>query len=255
MLKPAAWFLFLALAAAARGELPPAYTKYLEAARNWGPGRSTPGASLAATELKREKTAAGTAVTYRLSARGVATSLPLVLVLWPLEKSMPAPLLQNLRVAGDGTVLCGAGPASCGPGQMANMPVSLTFYAAKGEPKRVALMTRDAQVRAVANIVPFPLAAMDRGCSVQAMLLAPNAAAVLVRGEGFAPKAALEFRGSSGGAPQVHQAKADAAGRFETVILPEVRGKTSGTHTLSLSSGACHPEIGFAWGVGAGRPE
>src|SRR5579862_7702298 len=167
---------------------------------NWGPKASSPGVTLTLKETGRDKGAAGTLITYRLTATGFAPGTRLNLLRWPLNQAV-GPVMGGIVIDASGTAVCGepaagasapaadpdapktaadtqtgqgkaAAPAiaPCTKTMKANAPVEITTAVAKGEAIRVALVAEDRKSGAAASVVPFPLVGEDKGCKLQILL-------------------------------------------------------------------------------------
>ncbi len=77
---------------------------------HWGPDISTPGISMALTEVKRAKTPEGTTqVSYRMTASGFTPDEKLMLVRWPLDAPAGA-VIGGIGIDDKGMAVCGAAP-------------------------------------------------------------------------------------------------------------------------------------------------
>jgi hypothetical protein len=107
----------------------------------------------------------------------------------------------------------------------------------------------DSKLRAFAKIVPLPNEASNRGCTVEAVQLAPEGRFVLVEGRGFPPNAQLAIDRVGGGEHSTAKAKANSDGRYFDLILPFQKGQQSGTTTVKAEATGCAPSVTFDWGV------
>jgi hypothetical protein len=221
------------------------------AQKNWGPRMNTPGTEIHLTESRRERSARGTVVYYRLSATGLPGDAVYTLFSTTLGLQS-TPVLEGVTFDRSGQAVCAGTPGTC-QGEKPNDPIDLAILAARGEPKRFAVLSEDKESKAFAYVVPFPIMGKDRGCSVEAVLLTAKAEAVLIHGSGFAPGTAVDFRGVSEGEVQHSRSNAQQDGRFYEVALPYVKGKARGKAKVTLESSACSPSLSFDWGEGADR--
>jgi hypothetical protein len=166
---------------------------------------------------------------------------------WGLDDSLQ-PVIKRLSLLQDGTAACpGTTAALCGLAKP-NDPLYLNFFGAEGEALRLALTTPEGKPLATTSITPFPLVSKDKGCKLSAILLMPEAVAILIEGEGFTPNAPVPLMGNSSGEKQDLMHQTDAHGNLRFVILPSTIGRDSGTITIRPNAGRCHPQVTVPWG-------
>jgi hypothetical protein len=205
------------------------------------------GATIKLRELGRQYLSDRTFVKHELIVSGVEPKGPYTLMRWGLDNSLE-PVFKKVSVLEDGTLACPATiPALCGLAKPGD-PLDLNFYGTAGEALSLALTTLEGKPIATTSITPFPLASNDKGCKLSAIVLMPEAVAILIEGEGFTPNAPVPLIGNSSGEKQdlVHQA--DAHGKLQFVILPSTIGHESGTITVRPNAGPCHPQVTVPWG-------
>lgn len=260
-------------------------TRVASAMANWGPKASSPGITLTMNETSREKAAAGTMITYRLTATGFAPRTRLTLLRWPLNQGV-TPVMNGLVVDPSGTVVCGppaaapiapsasegasgapsaagsssgAAPASntpaCTKTMQPNGPVEITATAARGEAIRVGLLAEDKKSGAAASVVPFPVLGEDKGCKLQVVLGAKDAELVLIEGDGFKADVPFTAGTETFGEKTSLAAKPDVQGHFVAAMTPYVQGHDSGDTVVYYQSGACTPTVSFHWGKGSYKAE
>jgi len=185
---------------------------------------------------------------YHLKVSGAPHDQPFTLMAWPVTRSEPGAIMNGLAVAQDGTVGCPANsPGSCVQ-RYKGAELRLIYEAGQGEIFRHALVSADQKARIFFSIVPDPILASDRACSLEVVRLSPNFELVLVRGKGFQPGEDLRFHTQS--YQEVHDlpAKADAKGEFQAQLTPSVKGRVAGTTDVTVAGKACTPTISFNWG-------
>lgn len=232
--------------------LPPEQASYLQKVSKmqmaWGAPMSTPGSTLELREMGRERSGDRTVVTYRIYGHGLPTDQVYTLVRWPLN-GQPEAVLSGVTLGQDAMAICsGAGPQFCGDSATPNDPIDLKTFGGKGEPFRIALEAQDHQHRTAASIAPFPVKAESKGCSLESILIMPNAEAILIQVFGFAPNASVEFISDSSGEKRSQKETADATGHLKFVVLPYKEGLDDGTDTIQPSNGACQPSLTVPWG-------
>ncbi len=261
---------------------------------NWGPKASSPGITLTMKETGREKAAAGTMISYRLTATGFAPGTRLNLLRWPLNQGV-IPLMGGIVIDASGNAVCGApaptvnAPSTLGtgasgtgaPGAQAgaqetgqnagqgaplratpctttmkvNDPVEITTTAAKGEAIRVALVAEDRTSGAAASATPFPDMGEDKGCKLEILLGSKDAELVLIKGEGFKADVPFSLGAETFGQKVSLSAKPDAQGTFYAAMTPYVQGHDNGDTVVYYQSDACTPTVSFHWGKGSYKAE
>ena len=129
-------------------------------------------------------------------------------------------------------------------------PVDLLLMAAKGEPYRFRLISKDGKYRAFASVIPFPIKGFDNSCSVEAILLLPDAEGVLVLGGGFKPGTGVQVEIDSASEKKSGKVSTDEQGKFSLVLMPYKKDTRQGTTTLAVNTPDCHPSLKFTWGRG-----
>jgi len=216
--------------------------------RNWGPKMNTPGASITLKETSRRSTGKQTVVFYRIIASGMPKDKLYSLVLTSFDLQ-PKPIMEGITLDGSGQAVCSGHLGGCAEPGEENDPVDLGLVAARAEPKRFTLVSEDGQVKAFTYVIPFPVTGVDRGCSIEAILLLQHAEAVLIQGSGFAANAAVRMKAMSETEQQENDLKADSSGGIFTVLLPYVKGKTDGKGKVTFASQTCSPSLTYQWGL------
>jgi hypothetical protein len=222
-----------------------AATRLIKMHRAWGPTLSSSDASIFLKELSRS----GPIIKYRLFAKGLPHESKYTLVQWPVTQTGPTENLHGVTLDESGQAVCAGRPDTCGSPGNPNDPIDLVLSPVKGEPFRLALVSaEDKNVRAFLKVVPVPNDARDKSCLLEAILLMPHGEIVEIEGSGFEPKSDLEMESRSGKEHQVKTVKASSEGRYESAILPFVKGEQHGTTHVKINSAKCSPELSFDWG-------
>lgn len=203
---------------------------------NWGSKLNSPGASVTVKETSRKSTGQQTVVFYRIFTSGMPKDKAYSLTITPFNLQ-PMTATDGLTLDASGQVLS------------SDSPLDLGVVAAKGEPKRFALVSDDGQSKVFFYVTPFPVKGTDHGCAIEETLLLQHAEAVLIQGSGFLANSTVHMKASS--ETEVHEGDlpVDASGDVSTVLLPFVRGKTDGTSRVTLSSQGCSPSLKYQWGL------
>jgi hypothetical protein len=216
----------------------------------WDGAAATSATKLIFKEKSRKKAEQGTVIIYELSAPDLPKDQHYTLMAWPLNRAI-GPVRGGIALNAEGRLACtGKTPADCTtkPGDDPTIDIALQF--AKGEAKRFALISDDQKSKALATVVAFPIIGKDAGCSLEALLGTPDGEVVLITGSGFPPSTSVPMSSDSAGEVTTGFWQVNAKGELASMVLPQVRGKTSGDTTVFLKSPACAPKISFHWGKG-----
>ena len=214
--------------------------------KNWGAKMNSDGASITLKEMSRKRTSEGTAISYRLIGSGLPADR-IYSILTPALDLQYSPTRPGVTLDAKGQAICAGKPGTCS-GERPNDPIDITVFAARGEPKRFALASEDNELHAFAYVVPFPIIGKDKACTAEALLLMPNAQALLIHGTGFTPGGEIRFVEALEGETRERASKSDAEGALYEVAVPFVAGKASGKARVILQSSACNPSVSFDWG-------
>lgn len=205
------------------------------------------GATLKLRELGRQHLGDRTFVKYELVASGVSAKGVYTVMRWNLNNSLE-PIFKDVRIRDDGTLICSGTTVSlCGTAKPTD-PLNLNFYGTAGEALYLTLTTPTGKPLATLSTTPFPLQSKNKGCLLSAVLLMPDAAAVLIQGEGFTPNTTVHLIGDSSGEKQDLSHEADSKGDLRFVVLPSTISRGSGNITIRPTDGACHPQLTVPWG-------
>lgn len=221
-------------------------TRLANIQRNWGPKMNSPGVDISLKEMGRRQTGGGTAVMYRIFVTGFSEDGIYSLTSVDLNLNVST-ALEGITVDKSGQVICAGRPGTCSA-TAPNDPVDLTIFAARGEPKRFGFVSQDGKKKAFISVIPFPIMATDNGCSVEAILLTPNAEAMLIYGSGFKPDSVVHSVAISETEKQEADLNSDVKGDVYEVQLPYVKGYGDGTSKVTLTSKTCSPSLSYKWG-------
>jgi hypothetical protein len=140
----------------------------------------------------------------------------------------------------------GRTPEQCGDSSNKDDPINFAFDAAKGEPYRIALVSGDNRVTLV--IVPDPITAKDKGCTLSVERLLPRFELAYFTGTGFPPNSDASFESQSYDEKHPLKTKTDGEGNLQFALLPFVSGRQKGTTTVKGVGMNCSPSIKFEWG-------
>jgi hypothetical protein len=209
----------------------------------WGGEMTTPGMML--TMIEKSRSASG--ITYQLHAQGAPTGKDFVLLNWTLGDAKPKRLMFGVRVDASGTVVCANAEGPC-KDIADNEPLVMKFQTVAGEPVRVGLMAADGSAKLLDEEVPTPLRVKDGACTLNAVLLAPDAEVVLFQGTGFGAAESLNVTSTFNGKMWTDSKRADATGDFLVADLPKVDGARSGLVTVTAKGTTCSPSLTVPFG-------
>lgn len=185
-------------------------------------------------------------VVYSVTVDGLPTNKPYILMSWDIGTEAPIIALKDLRLDDKGQLLCGTAE-SC-PGSTAGAEVRLSLSGMLGQPRRFVLTGKDKKPLAMGEVIPFPAKGKSGECTAEAVILRPNAALVLLIGQGFVPGEQVKMESSSRGETVQRDLMVDLRGRVVTAVLPYVKGFDSGETVVTFRGTRCSPSATFKWG-------
>jgi len=216
--------------------------------RNFGKGTmNSPGVTLSLKEISRKRATDRTLVTYGLYATGLPKDRTFTIFEVKISGQFNK-FLQGVTLDSDGRAICAGRKGTCS-GSTPNSPIDLVFFAGKAEPKRLALVSEDGQLRGSVAIVPFPNATTDKGCHLESVIGTPKGEITYIQGDGYEPNEELTTDGESYGEKNHFVAKAEADGSYFATTMPSVLGKESGITTFEVKGKNCDPKLTFSWGT------
>ncbi|WP_348260993.1 hypothetical protein P8935_14400 [Telmatobacter sp. DSM 110680] len=210
----------------------------------WTSEVSTPGASIRVKEVGREESL----VRYNLYVSGLPTDRVYTVLTWPIDRRMPYVLLEGVSIGKDGMLMCsGRLQDECDdPSPDNHGVVDFAFRSEKGEPNRLALVASDLRVTVV--IVPNPITAKDKACTLSVERLTPRFEAAYLIGSGYDPNTNITVDSSSYEERHAIQTMADSDGNIRFGIMPFVAGHATGTLYIKAIGSRCSPSMKFDWG-------
>jgi len=193
-------------------------------------------------------------VRYRIYADKVPEGAPYILEGWTIGKDFAdLNLLSNSVYVNRKGLLLTRKPNpdeedldTVGP----DAEYDLGVQAADGEPVRILLRSPDNKLLAPGTLVPFPIESKDKDCVLSARLATPDAEAILIEGEGFAPDTQVLVQSNSAGEQMQMRESVDGSGHLQFVELPFVAGKDVGMLNETISTTDCTVSIIIPWGTG-----
>jgi hypothetical protein len=163
----------------------------------------------------------------------------------PVGDDKPATEMEGITLGTDGILMCaGRAPIECGDASNPDDPIEFTSSSIKGEPNRLLFVSAAGTISMV--VVPNPISAKDRGCTLSAVRLTPGFELALITGTGYPPNTDIHFIKSPGpsGDQVIHS---DQRGVFRLSIIPYGPGKSGGTTKFKVNAPSCSPELSYDW--------
>jgi hypothetical protein len=209
----------------------------------WRTKLSSGGASIQAKEVERREGF----VKYYLVVSGLPTDELYTVMSWPVGQQKPQPIMEGVSIGKDGIVMCAARtPEQCGDPSKKDDPIDFGFNPANGEPYRLALVS--GEHRAAIIVVPDPILAKDKDCTLSVERLLPGFELAYLSGSGFPPNNEATFDSESYGEKHPIKAIADNEGHIQFAVLPGVSGHQKGTTKVKGVGMKCSPSLQFDWG-------
>jgi hypothetical protein len=209
------------------------------------------GMSIEAKEVSRKGTSGkDLVVQYHIFVKGVPPNTLFRHIDWPVNADKPISRLEGISVGKDGILVCAARrPEQCGDPKKPDDPIEFISIPRKGEPTRLAFVSQNIRIGMI--IVPDPIQAKDKGCTLSAVRLTPKFDLAFLSGTGYPPGSDVHYRVSSD-SPEVTNAftiKADSDGTIRVSVIPFASKKTKGTVTVKVMESTCSPELSYDWGT------
>ena len=209
-------------------------------ALQWGPKYASPGASMTFTETGSSGTPGHTVILYTITTSGLPTDKAYTMSRRTLTSTQPQQVQTQFHLDLSGRVMSPDSPTEAQTFNVQNF--------AKGEAFNIELATADNQYRAFGEVIPFPIEARDHNCHVWVEVESADGTVFSINGEGFVPNETITSDGHSESESMTTTEQADGSGAFNTVLLPAVIGKQSGTTGTIYTGKNCKVSISFDWG-------
>lgn len=228
-----------------------------------------PGISIEAKEVFRRGTPGiDLMVGYNIYIKGAPPDSVFRQTQWPVDRERPFPGFSGLTMNKDGMLMCaGRTPSQCHNGDRLDSPMVFALKTPlKGEPRRFDFIANNLQIPI--SIVPDPVEADDKGCTLSAIRLSGKFELALIEGSGFPPDSDVRLHMSAGDSPASASialndkgtastvdtssgvaAKTDSKGLIQTAVLTNTNKNPTGTETVEVTGPNCSPRISYKWGV------
>ncbi len=206
-----------------------------------------PGMSIEAKEVSRKgKSGKDLVVQYHIFVTGVPPDTLFENLDWPANADKPQARLEGISVGKNGILMCaGREPEQCGDPNKPDDPIEFTALPMKGEPTRLAFISSDVRIGIV--VVPDPIEASDKGCTLTAKRLTRAFDLAFLSGTGFRPNTDVQYRVTSEMTSDL-VIKSDANGIIRLSVIPFPGKKKQGTASVKITEASCSPEVSWEWG-------
>ena len=206
-----------------------------------------PGMSIEAKEISREgKSGGNLVVQYHIFVKGTPSDTLFQEMEWPVTADKPAVALGGISIGKDGILICaGRTPEQCGDAKKPDDPIEFITMPRKGEPTRLAFVASTFKIGTV--IVPDPVEAQDKGCSLSAVRLTQKFELAFLSGSGYPPSTDVHYRVSSGEMTSDLAIKSDSTGAIRVSVLHPSK-KSKDTVKVKITEAKCSPEVSYEWG-------
>ena len=205
------------------------------------------GTSIRAKEVSRKgESGKNLVVQYHVFVTGVPPDTLFKYIDWPVNAEKPSARLEGISLGKDGVLMCaGRTAAQCGDAKNPDDPIEFTSIPLKGEPSRLAFISPEAKLGIV--IVPDPVEASDKGCTLTAKRLTKPFDLAFISGTGYAPNADIHYKASSEMVKDL-VVKSDGDGLIRVSIIPFPGKRKEGTAKVKIMESKCSPEVSWEWG-------
>lgn len=205
------------------------------------------GTSIQAKEVSRTgKSGKDLVVKYHVFVTGVPQNTLFKHVGWPVNAEKPSVRLEGISIGKDGILMCaGRTNEQCGDPSIPDDPIEFTSLPLKGEPSRLAFVSSDVKIGTV--IVPDPVEASDKGCTLTAKRLSKPFDLAFISGTGYSPNTDIHYKVISEMTSD-YVIKSDAKGVIRVSVIPFPGKKKEGTARVKIMESRCSPEVAWEWG-------
>ena len=125
--------------------------------------------------------------------------------------------------------------------------VLLAFLSFPALPHRIGIVSEDKKYKAVVMVVPDPIVAKDKGCSVEVIRVREDFILPSFAAKDFTHMTRSNTCSNSEGEVMKGTLTADWLGEFSMGFGPGVKGKRTGTDRLSFEAPDCAPTVSYRW--------
>jgi hypothetical protein len=218
--------------------------KLVNSISEWGDELNSPGTKLEAHLMGKQTRNGADYALYDFYLTGAPADQVYTIFQWPLGKAgpetvMPAHISDNGRLCMHAIGCQGtSGPY-----------VLLAFLSFPGLPHRIGIASEDKKYKAAITIIPNPIIAEDKGCSVEVIRAREDFSLAVLRGKGFQPSDEIKYTSNSAGEKMKGSFRANEHGEFVTGFGPGVKGKLKGNDKIDFKAPGCAPSVSYHWGA------
>jgi hypothetical protein len=212
----------------------------------WGEKYNSDGATLLLKEIGRNRPNGQTVITYNLYVAGLPKDVEYTL--WTRLVGNKPQAVADAFVNKDGLVVS---VLSDSAHNVTEDPINLKVVAGRGEPKLFAVIANDGRYRVFGQVVPFPIENTSGPCRISATMAGQNYIGVSVVVTGLQSKEEFQIAQWSGSEAAQTTATAADDGSYRTLVLPFVKGQSSGKLKFSVNAKACTVNVEVPWGQGS----
>jgi hypothetical protein len=218
--------------------------KLVNSISTWGDELNSPGTKLEAHLMTKQVRNGVDYGFYDFYLTGAPADQVYTIFQWPLSKAgpetvMPAYVSDNGRLCMHAT----------GCHDTSGPYVMLAFLSFPGLPHRIGIASEDKKYKAAITVIPNPIVAEDKGCSVEVIRAREDFSLAVLRGKGFHPNDEIKYTSNSAGEKMKGSFRADGHGEFVTGLGPGVKGKQKGTDHINFKASGCAPSVSYHWGA------
>jgi len=212
----------------------------------WGEKFNSDGAQLALKEAGRNRANGQTVITYKMFVSGLPKDVEYTLWVRPVGSNPQA--VADAYINKEGLVVSVlSDPAH----NVSEDPIDLKVVAGRGEPKQFGVISNDGRYKVFGQVIPFPIENMAGSCRISAAMLGQYYSEVLIVVTGLQSKEEFQVVQRSGNEGAQAKATATEDGTYRTLVLPFVKGQSSGKLKFSVSAKACAINLEVPWGQGS----
>ncbi|MBC7624863.1 MAG: hypothetical protein H7232_15930, partial [Aeromicrobium sp.] len=205
----------------------------------WGQVFASGNAQLALEERGATVVSGKRAMSYGFVASGYPTDK--IYFTWLRMLSGQTILLDTLRADASGVLVTERGAP------LAKQTFNL-YGLYRGEAVDVALVSQDQSVRAFSRVVPFPLEARDKGCTLVIEMATAGGRQFAVRGDGFQPKEEIVTTFRIDDQAKTQKQPASSTGSFVDVVDTTQATRAGGTASYQAAGKRCKVSLSHEWG-------
>jgi hypothetical protein len=239
-------------------ELRQLVTRMIHLQKTWSPEMSTNGATVKVQMDKpiSKKDVPGaegnyTVRSYLLHTTGLPRDKLYQLAEVNFPNLDPQVEMVGIGLNSEGLAICPGRPGTCRSEEGPDDPVDLILPASMGQVHHLALISEDDEDRAFFTLTPFPIRAVDKGCTLELQRVLPKAELVYVSASNLPPDRDVKLDSNLAGEKHGGTGKSDSSGNYGVALMPAVKGKDRGTLHVTVSAPGCCPSASIDWGAGS----